>query len=91
MSYNAATNTVTVIFAPSPSANVISYTLRQSLTTPYDAENENDIATKPAAAPYEFVFVLTTVAAGSSGVFKVYTENESGGMKGSRAFKVRTV
>ena len=78
-------------FDASPSANVTLYTLRYSPTTPYDAENENDIATKPPTAPFEFVFVATMIPAGESRDLKVYTDNAAGGAKGSRAFRVRTV
>ena len=87
--YAAATNTVTLTFDPSPSANITLYTLRQSQVAPYDPENENDIDNKPPTAPFQFVFILSTVQPGESGVFKIYTDNETGNVKASRVITIK--
>ena len=87
--YLAATNTVTITFTPSISANLDRYEARFSPGEKYDATNEEVVATVNADGPFALSFTFTQVLAGGTGLFKIYVINATDNEKGSKVLKIK--
>ena len=86
--YNATTNTVSLTFAPSESANLSQYRLQFCPGPKWNATNVQTLIARDAMPPYEFDFKLDMIAPDATGLFKVVVTNDTGNQRASRIVKI---